>query len=247
MNVLVTGSNGFIGKNLMDRLTADPSIQVLTHDRSNSKYDLQKNLDQSDTVFHLAGVNRSNSDLDFENVNVGLTRLIVEHLGRSKHLIPIVFTSSTQAGNDTIYGTTKSAAERLLIDYVTEYEGKSRIYRLPNVFGKWSRPDYNSVVATFCFRVARDLIVHLPNPASQLRLICVTDVIEKLLQELKFDSSSQLFGEVEPVFETTVGEVYSIIKDFRYQNSGLEFRKEISQLVEDLKDTYSFFSEQVEH
>jgi UDP-2-acetamido-2,6-beta-L-arabino-hexul-4-ose reductase len=247
MNVLVTGSNGFIGKNLMERLTADSSIQVLAHDRSNSKSDLQKNLDQSDAVFHLAGVNRSNSDLDFENVNVGLTRLIVEHLTISNHLIPIVFTSSTQAGNDTIYGTTKSAAERLLIDYVTEFEGKTRIYRLPNVFGKWSRPDYNSVVATFCFRVARDLGVHMPNPSSQLRLICVTDVIDKLLQELKFASSSQLFGDVEPVFETTVGEVYSIIKGFRNQNIEFEFRKEISQLVGDLKDTYSYFSKQVEN
>lgn len=247
MNVLVTGSNGFIGKNLMDRLTADPSIQVITHNKNNSKSDLQKSLDRSDTVFHLAGVNRSDSDSDFKDVNVELTRLIVEHLCQSNHLIPVVFTSSTQAGNDTIYGTTKAAAERLLIDYVTEFKGKSRIYRLPNVFGKWSRPDYNSVVATFCFRVARDLGVHMPNPSSKLRLICVTDVIDQLLQELKFASSFQLFGEVEPVFETTVGEVYSIIKAFRNPNIKFEFRKEISQLVGNLKDTYSYFSEQVEN
>jgi hypothetical protein len=87
----------------------------------------------------------------------------------------------------------------------------------------------------------------MPNPSSQLRLICVTDVIDKLLQELKFASSSQLFGDVEPVFETTVGEVYSIIKGFRNQNIEFEFRKEISQLVGDLKDTYSYFSKQVEN
>lgn len=244
MNVLVTGSNGFIARNLIQKLETNSSLQVLTQGRGDTEHELFKKLDKSDFVFHLAGVNRSKNELDFELVNVGLTKSITEYLKSTGKLLPIVFSSSTQAGLDNIYGRTKSEAESLLFDYVKVAKGKARIYRLPNVFGKWSRPHYNSVIATFCFRIAKDLEVMMPNPEAKLRLVYVADVVKALIEDLQFDSTFGLLGEVSPVFETTVGEAYLIIKRFKDQTIDVEYLKGQQQLRDSLKETYIYFSTQ---
>ena len=244
MNVLVTGSNGFIARNLIQKLGANSSLQVLTQSRRDTEHDLFKKLDKSDFVFHLAGVNRSKNELDFKLVNVELTKSITEYLKSTGRLLPIIFSSSTQAGLDNIYGRTKSEAESLLLDYVNFAKGKARIYRLPNVFGKWSRPDYNSVIATFCFRIANDLEVMMPNPEAKLKLVYVADVVTAFIEDLLFDSTLGLLGEVSPVFETTVGEVYLIIKRFKDQIIDIGYPKDQQQLGNSLQETYIYFSTQ---
>ena len=244
MNVLVTGSNGFIARNLIQKLGANSSLQVLTQSSRDTEHDLFNKLNKSDFVFHLAGVNRSKNELDFKLANVELTKSITEYLKFTGKLLPIIFSSSTQAGLDNIYGRTKAEAESLLIDYVNFAKGKARIYRLPNVFGKWSRPDYNSVIATFCFRIAKDLEVMMPNPEAKLRLVYVADVVTAFIEDLQFDSTFGFLGEVSPVFETTVGEVYSIIKRFKDQIIDDEYPKDQQQLRNYLKETYIYFSTQ---
>ena len=244
MNVLVTGSNGFIARNLIQKLGANSSLQVLTQSSRDTEHDLFKKLNKSDFVFHLAGVNRSKNELDFKLANVELTKSITEYLKFTGKLLPIIFSSSTQAGLDNIYGRTKAEAESLLIDYVNIAKGKARIYRLPNVFGKWSRPDYNSVIATFCFRIAKDLEVMMPNPEAKLRLVYVADVVTAFIEDLQFDSTFGFLGEVSPVFETTVGEVHSIIKRFKDQIIDDEYPKDQQQLRNYLKETYIYFSTQ---
>ena len=137
MKVLVTGSNGFIGQNLVVGLNRIKSITVLTHNRNDSTAELLAKLKSANFIYHLAGVNRSNDDLEFVKVNVDMTRLIVDNLRLLKRATPIIFTSSIQSGSNTIYGKTKSEAESVLRQYANDTGAHLRIYNLPNIRGKF--------------------------------------------------------------------------------------------------------------
>lgn len=182
MNVLVTGSRGFIGKNLIAWLVQETEIRVLEFDQEHTLSELAERLAVADLVYHLAGVNRPQSVEEFRTGNVELTAQICELLLRSGRAMPIVFSSSIQAELDNPYGISKRQAEEVLADYARRSGAAVAIFRLHNVFGKWCRPHYNSVVATFCHQIAHDLPITISDPGREVPLVHVDDVVQAFLE-----------------------------------------------------------------
>ena len=238
MKVLVTGSQGFIGRNLIEALANIDGLTILTHTRHDSERELLKKLETADFIFHLAGVNRNNSNSEFVKVNVELTRTIVDYLNLLRRKIPIVFTSSIQSGSETIYGRTKSEAESILLNYAKDTGARVRIYKLPNVFGKWSKPDYNSAIATFCYRVVNNLPINVPDPIASLRLVYIDDVVKTFARDLEINAANNAFGVVKPEFDTTVGEVLRSIRNFKDSLEASNQLEQKSELIHNLYLTY---------
>lgn len=182
--VLVTGANGFIGRNLTVALR-QKGIEVFPFTKDNTLSDLKQLLQEASLVYHLAGVNRPQSEAEFETGNYGLTADLIELIRDSKRPIPIVMSSSTQAALSNPYGISKKKAENAVLNWMAQSAGKAYVYRLPNVFGKWSRPNYNSVVATFCHNVAHGLPIQINNPEAVLSLAYIDDVVEEFLRYLE--------------------------------------------------------------
>ena len=155
MKVLVTGAKGFIGKNLVSTLDREDKYEIICIDRENSKEELEKGVLNSDFIVHLAGINRPKNEEEFFEGNTGLTEEIIEILKKNNKNTSILITSSIQADLDNAYGQSKKGAEEALIKYMADTKGNVFIFRLPNVFGKWCRPNYNSAIATFCHNIAR--------------------------------------------------------------------------------------------
>ena len=241
MKVLVTGSQGFIGRNLIEVLLEIDGLTILTHNRHDSEQQLIKKLETTDFIFHLAGVNRNNSDSEFIKVNVELIETIVDYLNLLRRKIPIVFTSSIQSGSETIYGRTKSEAELILLNYTNDTGARVRIYRLPNVYGKWSKPDYNSAIATFCYRVVNNLPIIVPDPIASLRLVYIDDVVKTFARDLEINEAKSVFGVVEPEFITTVGEVLRSIRDFKDASKVSNQFDQKSEFIKNLYLTYLSF------
>jgi UDP-2-acetamido-2,6-beta-L-arabino-hexul-4-ose reductase len=212
MAIVVTGARGFIGQNLVLRL-AERGHAVVGIGSDASAADLLAALEQADLVFHLAGVNRPLGDEEFVAGNIDFTRTLCENLAAFRRPIPVVFSSSIQAGLENAYGRSKRAAEDLLLAY-SAGGAPVRIFRLANVFGKWARPNYNSAVATFCHNIARGLDITVNDPAAALNLVYVDDVCSAFLALVEHPFSGGTFADVEPVYRTTVGEVGDTIRAF---------------------------------
>lgn len=217
MRVLVTGANGFVGKNLMVHLRERPGLDILRFVRGDSISDLEQKVAQADFIFHLAGVNRPQDDAEFEEGNSDLTRALCAAVQRSGRAIPVVYTSSIQAEFTNAYGSSKRAAE----DALRALAGPVYIFRLPNVFGKWCRPNYNSVVATFCHNIAHDLPIQINDPDAQLRLVYIDDVVAAFLAMLDQAPPPEQFHSVTPVYQTSVGELAAGLKAFKDSRSSL--------------------------
>jgi len=217
MRVLVTGASGFIGGNLCAFLETCEGIEVLRHDVGVSSSDLDAMLGVADIVFHLAGVNRPEDEEEFRHVNVGLTQTICGILHQTDRHVPIVLASSIQAHLDNPYGISKRQAEACVRNYAEELGGRAVIYRLANVFGKWCRPHYNSVVATFCHCIARGEPIHVSDPERRLRLVHIDDVILQWKTELGNEGSRKglIYREVGPQYEKTLAELAGLIYSFR--------------------------------
>jgi UDP-2-acetamido-2,6-beta-L-arabino-hexul-4-ose reductase len=219
MRALVTGSRGFVGSNLIVRLRERPGVTVSEFHRGVAPAELPALVRAADVIFHVAGINRPQDPADFNRGNVGLTSAVVTAAMAAGRPIPIVLCSSTQAALDNAYGASKRGAENLVLDYAVVQGAACRVYRLPNVFGKWSRPNYNSAVATFCHNVTHGLPITIHDPAAPLRLVYIDDVCQEFLTTLDQPagapgSREAMVRSVEPVYETTVGEVAAIIQGF---------------------------------
>ena len=164
VKILITGAKGFIGRSLSAGLKNHGYVDILEYDIDSDPVLLDAYCGEADFVFHLAGVNRPKDEHEFVEGNVEFTSALLQRLGRSERPCPIVMSSSTQAALDNPYGRSKRAAEELLLAYGREVGALVLIYRLPNVFGKWCRPNYNSAVATFCHNIARDLPITISDP-----------------------------------------------------------------------------------
>ncbi|WP_079528161.1 polysaccharide biosynthesis C-terminal domain-containing protein [Halobacillus hunanensis] len=211
MKILVTGANGFIGKNLIAELNNRGYQEILPYTKESTKADLESMLKTCDFVFHLAGVNRPNEEKEFFEGNVDLTTEIIALLNEYNNEAPLVFTSSIQAENDSPYGTSKREAEEVLLKNVK----KSLVFRLPNVFGKWSKPNYNTVVATFCHNVARDIPVAVNDPVKELEFVYIDDVVNELIRVMEKEEKSSGFYTVPVSHKISLGKLAKTIQSFK--------------------------------
>ena len=215
MRIVVTGADGFIGKNLCLRLRElghGDGIRAVGRDTSTET--LRDFVASADFVFHLAGVNRPTDERDFVTGNVGFTVTLCAALEASKRRVPIAYSSSIQVSIDTPYGQSKREAEEVLRRHAAGSGAPLYVLRLPNVFGKWARPQYNSVVATFCHKIARDLPISIHDPRSPVKLVHIDDVVERLVGLLGSPNVAGDLVEVEPVYDSTVGELAMTLRGF---------------------------------
>ena len=215
MRVLVTGAQGFIGKNLIVHLSEMVGVEVLSFVRGDSIEVLNELVAQADSIVHLAGENRPADIADFTIVNINLTRSLCEAIVATGRNIPLILASSTQAESDTLYGQSKQAAEQIVEGYATETGNHAVIYRLPGVFGKWCKPNYNSVVATFCHNIARDLPIQVNDAEASLLLVYIDDVVDEFLRVLKDVQLGLVWSKIEQAFTITLGELSVQITAFK--------------------------------
>lgn len=220
--VLITGVNGFVGKNLQLHLAERKDVQVLGFTRESDVAQLPGLLKEVDFVFHLAGVNRPKDPHEFATGNAEMTQILCRAVGavaeETGRKIPVVCTSSTQAALDNPYGRSKRTAEEALFALQRSAGVPVHVFRLPNVFGKWCKPNYNSAVATFCHNIARDLPIQVNDPAVSLTLVYVDDVVERFMQLM--DGADAMvdadgFAAVTPQYTTTVGQLAAQIQAFK--------------------------------
>jgi UDP-2-acetamido-2,6-beta-L-arabino-hexul-4-ose reductase len=214
MKVVVTGADGFIGRNLAVALAERPDCEVLPLVRESDAAAVAAALAAADAVIHLAAVNRPRDPAEFTAGNVDFTARLCDALRATGRAIPVAFASSAQATHETPYGASKRAAEDVLTRHAAATGALLAVYRLPNVFGKWGRPNYNSVVATFCHNLARGLPIRIDDPAAALRLVHVDDVVAEFLRFLADPASRAGLATVTPEYATTVGELARQIEAF---------------------------------
>lgn len=212
--VAVTGANGFIGLNLATRLR-ELEIEVVKLGHRLEQAEMVSLLAGVEMVFHCAGVNRPETEESFTTGNVGMTRQLCQALAEAGSAVPVVYTSSVQAERDNPYGRSKREAEKIVLAYGQATGAPCHIYRLPNVFGKWSRPDYNSVVATFCHNILNDLPITIHDPAAPMELIYIDDLIAAFVSLLEGKSAAGEYPRVAPVYSATVGEIADRLRGFK--------------------------------
>lgn len=239
MKILVTGANGFIGKNLIAELKNRNYSDILAYDIDTDPALLDEYAEQCDFVYHLAGINRPKDEADFMAGNFGFTSKLLEVLKQHRNKAPIMLASSIQAERDNLYGRSKKAGEELLFRYGRENGVRTLVYRFPNVFGKWCRPNYNSVIATFCHSIARDLPIQINDPAVKLRLVYIDDVVEELIGALSGNETRNgAFCEVSAVHTATLGSIAERILSFRESRITLELPDLSDPLTKKLYSTY---------
>lgn len=238
MRVLVTGARGFIGKNLVVRLGEQAGTEVLQFARGDSLETLSALVNQADAIVHLAGENRPKDVADFALVNTDLTKALCDAIRTAGRKIPLVLSSSTQAELDNPYGQSKRAAEQLVEQLAADTRSPAVIYRLPGVFGKWCKPNYNSVVATFCHNIANDLPIQINDNAARVRLVYVDDVVDEFLRALANGAEGVKWGEVAPEYTIALGELAGQIEAFKNCRTNLVSERVGTGLTRALYATY---------
>lgn len=241
MKVLITGANGFVGHNLALHLSERKEINIARFTRDNHYDEFPALLSEIDFIFHLAGVNRPDDPKEFITGNADLTRELCNAIIASGRKIPVIYTSSIQASENNAYGVSKKAAEDLLFALHSSTGNPVHVFRLPNVFGKWCKPNYNSVVATFCYNLTRDLPIKIHDPTKPLRLVYIDDVINRFIQIM--DGSDRDFDEngfeiLYPQYTTTVGKLADQLQAFKASRTNLTTERVGAGLVRALYSTY---------
>jgi UDP-2-acetamido-2,6-beta-L-arabino-hexul-4-ose reductase len=236
--VLITGANGFIGKNLVIRLRESHQFAVTEYVRGDCFESLVSLIDNTDFIVHLAGVNRPKNEEEFSHVNKGLTEKICDLLSEKKLKIPILFASSTQAELENSYGKSKLAAEQALKSLSLVNGNSVTIFRFPGVFGKWCKPHYNSVVATFCNNISRGVPLEIHNHETQLQLVYIDDVITEIISVLSNYAQGINYSFVKPEYTISIGELAKLIKSFRECRTNLKVQRVGAGFVRALYATY---------
>ena len=233
MKVLVTGAKGFVGKNLVAQLNnikdgkarcyGDLTIDAIY------EYDIDSTIEgfeayckDCDFVFNLAGVNRPHNQEEFMQGNFGFASTLLDTLKKYDNKCPVMISSSTQAALDNPYGESKRAGEKLMFEYSRETGAKVLVYRFPNLFGKWCRPNYNSAVATFCNNIANDLPIQVNDPKVILNLVYIDDLVEEMIAALKGEEHrKEDYCEVPIVHTISLGEIVDLLYGFKEQSQSL--------------------------
>ncbi|MBN7774069.1 NAD-dependent epimerase/dehydratase family protein [Clostridium aminobutyricum] len=241
MKILITGANGFIGKNLIVELKNKGYQDLYLCARNTTAAELEQYTSDCDFVFHLAGINRPLTEEEFHTGNVQFTETLLQLLKKQNNKAPIIFASSKQAMQENAYGKSKLSAEQALLEYEKEAPDKVFIYRLSNVFGKWCKPNYNSVVATFCHNIAHDLSIQIHNESSELNLIYIDDIIEEwisLLEGVTIRPALDHRYYIHTIHQTTLGKLAEIIESFKESRRNLQASDMSDALVKKLYSTY---------
>lgn len=221
MKILITGSNGFIAKNLIAALNRNSDYELLLFNRNSSLNKLETFIKTADFIIHLAGINRPENIDEFYQGNTDLTRILINLSEKHERNIPILLASSTQVIKDNDYGKSKLAAEELVQIYGQNNNVPIFIYRLPNVFGKWCRPNYNSVIATWCYNSTHDLSIQINDRNTVLTLVYIDDVVTSFMTCLSSNTQEKKFVDVKPVYEKTLGEIESLLTQFKLSRESL--------------------------
>jgi UDP-2-acetamido-2,6-beta-L-arabino-hexul-4-ose reductase len=243
MRVLVTGAEGFVGRNLCVRLREIPGMNVMPIGRGSTAAELEEGVASADALVHLAAVNRPTDPAEFMAGNRDLTAAVAALVARRGGGVPVLLSSSTQAERDNPYGHSKRAAEDALLGALPDPVASAHVFRLPNVFGKWCRPNYNSAVATFCHNIARGLPINIHDPSAPLSLVYVDDVVDAFLAILAAHGRGESlpggpFRTVEPVYSTTVGTMADSIRRFHETRHALGVEAVGSGFLRALYATY---------
>jgi UDP-2-acetamido-2,6-beta-L-arabino-hexul-4-ose reductase len=244
MKVMVTGADGFLGKNLCSFLDGIKNVEIIPFTRRNNLLQLPSLLKNVDFVFHLAGANRPRNQDGFVVDNIELTEALCDAITGSGRKISIIYASSTQAILNNSYGTSKRSAEDVICKFQKKNQITAYIFRLPNIFGKWSMPNYNSVVATFCHNLARNMPIEINDPATKLTLVYVDDVVDQFIKLLNGGAGllqAHKYHSVFPQYTITIGELASCIQAFKADRLKLNVHQVGSGLMRALYATYLSF------
>lgn len=216
MNILITGSKGFVGSNFISYIKSIRNDSIFEFDQTDDKSLLMDYCKNADVIYHFAGVNRTEDKSKFFTGNLGFLEEILRILKEVESKAIIVFTSSIQADQNNDYGLSKKAAEESLLDFAKNNHSKAIIYRLPNLFGKWSRPNYNSVIATFCYNISRQLPVELNKNDVKLELLYIDDLLDEFVKILSnINDYKTGYHIVKKTFEKSLYYIHSTILSFR--------------------------------
>ena len=239
MKILVTGAKGFVGKNLVAELKNRNYNEIYECDIETTDEELDEYTKNCEFVFHLAGVNRPEKEEDFMKGNFGFTSVLLEKLKKHNNKCPILITSSIQAKLDNPYGKSKKAGEDLMLSYAKETGAKAYVYRLTNLFGKWCRPNYNSVVATFCNNIAKGLEIKINDPSVVLDLAYIDDVLKELINAMEGNASiKDGYGYIPVTHTVTLGEIAKLILKFKKSREDLQIPNMKNEFEKKLYSTY---------
>ncbi len=235
MKILVTGAKGFVGRNLCSQLRniregkacwyalPEPIEDIFEYDIDSTAEELDRWCSEADFVFNLAGVNRPKNQSDFMKGNFGFATTLLDALKKYGNTCPVMISSSIQAELDNPYGESKRAGENLMFDYAAETGAKVLVYRFPNLFGKWCRPNYNSAVATFCNNIARNLPIQVNDPAVVLHLVYIDDLVDELIAAIAgHEHRKGQFCYVATEHEASLGHIVDLLHAFRDSRTSLQ-------------------------
>ena len=240
MNVLIVGSKGFIGQNLFYQLKEDKKFNILLLDKDSSRVDVEDKICKAELIFLTFGVNKEKLPKDRFKNNYIFTEIVCSILKRNNKKTSIIFTSSIQTNQNNAYGRSKLKAEKILLKYKRETNAKVIIYKLPNIFGKWSKPFYNSVVATFCFNIARNKKINISDKNKVIKLFYIDDLINDLISKIglkKWDT----YIEIKNTYNITLLQLANLIRSFNSKDKTILANDISKDLVKKIYSTYQSF------
>ncbi len=241
MEILITGSDGFIAKNLIYRLKNLNNIKVNLFSKKNNPQILEKLIVKSDCIIHLAGENRSNKKSDFNKNNFLLSKKISNIIVTNKLEKKVIYSSTTRYKENNNYGKTKLKSENILKQITTLTKSNLKIYRLPNVFGKWSKPNYNSVIATFCYLISRGKKPSLFNENKSLKIIYIDDLIDQFIKDIFSKKTNNKIKKLKKIYEITPKQIYLLLNIMNSKRSYLKIKKYNKNLLKNLYSTLLSF------